>query len=131
MQWYMSWIQEGMSCGYQNLGTCFRYSAHPLGVNEYDRAYAWRKGSAHGDTNTLCMDGCLRVPSPALLMLYPCHQEDADCTYKSIHICRRYSAHPLGVDGYDTSICGIRYHAIHLPHANIPSTDGCMCLHPA
>ena len=36
-------------------------------------------------------------------MLYPWLQEDIDCTYESIHICRRYSAHPLGVNEYGTA----------------------------
>ena len=130
IQWYMSWFQGGMNCGYQNMDTCFRYSAHPPGASEYDRVYAWHKGSAHGHTNTLCMDGCLRVP-PAISMLYPCLQEDVDCTYESIHTCHRYSAHPLGVDEYNTAYAASGTMPSTYCMQTSQATDGCRCLRPA
>ena len=59
------WLQGDVDCTYESIHLCRRYSTHPLGVNEYDTAYAWHKGSAHGDTSTLCMDRYLRVHPPA------------------------------------------------------------------
>ena len=118
----MSWIQGGMNCGYQNMDTCFRYSAHPLGASEYDRVY--------GHTNTFCMDGCLCV-LPAISMLNSFLQEDVNCTYESIHICHRYSAHPLGVDEYDTAYAASGTMPFTYCTQTSQATDGCRCLRPA
>ena len=95
----------------------------PLVLNEYHTAYAWHKGPVHGDTSTLCMDRS---------MLYPWLQGDVDCTYESIHTCRRYSTHPLGVNEYDTAYAASgTMPSTERTQTNTLSKGGCLCYRPA
>ena len=59
-------------------------------------------------------------------MLYPWLQGDVDCTYESIHVCRRYSTHPLGVSEYDTAYAASGTFAIHRTHTDKHPKQGWM-----